>query len=176
VLENTAAFKKYYRYYADPQKWITGKCLSTSLTRPLKLIDVGGSNAYVCSRFDTHSPVVIFLLSAKAGGVGLNLIGASRLILVDSDWNPSHDLQAMARIHRDGQKRPVFIYRLLTCGTIDEKIFQRAITKIGLSESLMRQSGSRGDGIKPSKGDSFSQSEVSHLSMLCVSLFYLRSR
>lgn len=43
---------------------------------------------------------VLFLLSAKAGGVGLNLIGASRLILIDSDWNPSHDLQSMARIHR----------------------------------------------------------------------------
>jgi hypothetical protein len=43
---------------------------------------------------------VLFLLSAKAGGVGLNLIGASRLVLIDSDWNPSHDLQAMARIHR----------------------------------------------------------------------------
>lgn len=43
---------------------------------------------------------VIFLLSTKAGGVGLNLIGASRLVLIDSDWNPAHDLQAMARIHR----------------------------------------------------------------------------
>lgn len=53
----------------------------------------------------------IFLLSAKAGGVGLNLIGASRLILFDSDWNPANDLQAMARIWRDGQKRSVYIYR-----------------------------------------------------------------
>ncbi|KAG8956424.1 helicase [Tulasnella sp. 408] len=73
----------------------------------------------------------------KAGGVGLNLIGASRLVLIDSDWNPAHDLQAMARIHRDGQKRPVFIYRLVTAGSIDEKIFQRQVTKIGLSDSLM---------------------------------------
>ncbi|KAF8920583.1 SNF2 family N-terminal domain-containing protein [Mucidula mucida] len=75
----------------------------------------------------------IFLLSSKAGGVGINLIGGSRLVLIDSDWNPSHDLQAMARCHRDGQKRPVFIYRFLTAGTIDEKIFQRQITKLGLS-------------------------------------------
>ncbi|KAG8905609.1 helicase, partial [Tulasnella sp. 417] len=79
----------------------------------------------------------LFLLSTKAGGVGLNLIGASRLVLIDSDWNPAHDLQAMARIHRDGQKRPVFIYRLVTAGSIDEKIFQRQVTKIGLSDSLM---------------------------------------
>ncbi|KAG8963765.1 helicase [Tulasnella sp. 419] len=85
----------------------------------------------------TQKSRFLFLLSTKAGGVGLNLIGASRLVLIDSDWNPAHDLQAMARIHRDGQKRDVFIYRLVTTGTIDEKIFQRQVTKIGLSDSLM---------------------------------------
>ena len=53
----------------------------------------------------------IFLLSAKAGGVGLNLSGASRLVLFDSDWNPASDAQAMARVWRDGQKRSVYIYR-----------------------------------------------------------------
>ncbi|OCH90260.1 hypothetical protein OBBRIDRAFT_731106 [Obba rivulosa] len=84
----------------------------------------------------------LFLLSSKAGGVGLNLVGASRLCLVDSDWNPSHDLQSMARIHRDGQKRPVFIYRLLTAGAIDEKIYQRQVTKIGLSDSSESKSDS----------------------------------
>ncbi|KAJ7782862.1 P-loop containing nucleoside triphosphate hydrolase protein [Mycena metata] len=56
----------------------------------------------------------VFLLSSKAGGVGINLIGGSRLCLIDSDWNP-----------RDGQKRPVYIYRFLTAGAIDEKIYQR---------------------------------------------------
>ena len=79
----------------------------------------------------------IFLLSSKSGGCGLNLVGGSRLVLYDSDWNPSNDLQAMARIHRDGQKRPVFIYRLLTTGTIDEKIYQRQMTKLSLSDSFM---------------------------------------
>ncbi|KAG2128615.1 P-loop containing nucleoside triphosphate hydrolase protein [Suillus bovinus] len=96
----------------------------------------------------------LFLLSSKAGGVGLNLIGASRLCLIDSDWNPSHDLQSMARIHRDGQKRPVFIYRFLTAGTIDEKIYQRQVTKIGLSNSLM------GSGSSGSKSDSFSRKDL----------------
>ncbi|KIJ67587.1 hypothetical protein HYDPIDRAFT_127687 [Hydnomerulius pinastri MD-312] len=96
----------------------------------------------------------LFLLSSKAGGVGLNLIGASRLCLIDSDWNPSHDLQSMARIHRDGQKRPVFIYRFLTAGTIDEKIFQRQVTKIGLSNSLM------GNGSSGSKADSFTRKDL----------------
>lgn len=78
-----------------------------------------------------------FLLSAKSGGTGLNLIGASRLFLFDTDWNPSVDLQAMARVHRDGQKRPVHIYRLLTTGTMDEKIYQRQITKQGLADTFM---------------------------------------
>ena len=84
---------------------------------------------------DLIIPPVIFLLSTKAGGVGLNLIGASQLVLVDNDW----DLQAMACIHHDGQKRPVFIYCLLTSGMIDKKIFQQAITKMGLSELLIGQ-------------------------------------
>ena len=72
------------------------------------------------------------MLSTKAGGVGLNLIGASRLVLFDLDWNPAHDIQAMARIWRDGQKKTVHIYRLLTTGTIEEKIFQRQVMKQGL--------------------------------------------
>ncbi|KAN0134016.1 P-loop containing nucleoside triphosphate hydrolase protein [Lactarius tabidus] len=96
----------------------------------------------------------LFILSSKAGGVGLNLIGASRLCLIDSDWNPSHDLQSMARIHRDGQKRSVYIYRFLTAGTIDEKIYQRQTTKLGLSGTLI------GDGKSGSKSDSFSPKEL----------------
>lgn len=79
----------------------------------------------------------VFLLSAKSGGVGLNLIGASRLILFDNDWNPSIDLQAMARIHRDGQTKPVFIYRIMTTGCIDEKIFQRQLMKNNLSDKFL---------------------------------------
>lgn len=78
-----------------------------------------------------------FLLSAKAGGTGLNLIGASRLILFDVDWNPATDIQAMARIHRDGQKRHCRIYRVILKGSLEEKIWQRQVTKIGLADSVM---------------------------------------
>ncbi|KAI4213829.1 MAG: hypothetical protein LQ351_003523 [Letrouitia transgressa] len=78
-----------------------------------------------------------FLLSAKSGGLGLNLIGASRLILFDVDWNPATDLQAMARIHRDGQKNHCIIYRFLMAGGIDEKIWQRQVTKLGLAGKIM---------------------------------------
>ena len=61
-----------------------------------------------------------FLLSSKAGGCGLNLIGANRLIMVDADWNPATDQQAMARVYRQGQKKPCFIYRMFTTGTVEE--------------------------------------------------------
>ncbi|KAF9388153.1 helicase [Podila verticillata] len=106
-------------------------------------------NAPTCQKF-------VFLLSAKSGGAGLNLIGASRLIMFDIDWNPSVDQQAMARIHRDGQPRPVFIYRLLSSGTIEEKMYQRQLTKIGLSDALM-------DGKSDEKLNKFSMAELRDL-------------
>ncbi|CAH1802023.1 unnamed protein product [Owenia fusiformis] len=84
-----------------------------------------------------YSDTFIFLLSSKAGGVGLNLIGASRLVLYDIDWNPANDLQAMARVWRDGQRKKVYIYRLFTTGTIEEKVYQRQISKQGLSGAVM---------------------------------------
>ena len=87
---------------------------------------------------------VIFLLSSKSGGTGLNLIGANRLVLFDSDWNPSIDQQAMARIHRvslsnkrlpflneskDGQKKICHIYRFITTGSIDESKLKTSFSK-----------------------------------------------
>ena len=90
----------------------------------------------IIDRFNETSTFV-FLLSSKAGGVGLNLTGASRLILYDIDWNPANDLQAMARIWRDGQKSNVVIYRLLATGTIEERVFQRQLTKMSLSDSVI---------------------------------------
>ncbi|KAK2733621.1 helicase [Onygenales sp. PD_40] len=89
----------------------------------------------------SSSSCFAFLLSAKAGGTGLNLIGASRLVLFDVDWNPATDMQAMARIHRDGQKRHCRIYRFLLKGGLEEKIWQRQVTKIGLADSVMDQKG-----------------------------------
>ena len=83
-----------------------------------------------------HAPLV-FLLSSKAGGVGLNLVGANRLVLFDPDWNPANDAQAMGRVWRDGQKKTVYIYRLLSTGTIEEKIFMRQVSKQGLSTNIV---------------------------------------
>lgn len=102
-----------------------------------------------------------FLLSAKSGGVGLNLVGASRLILFDVDWNPSTDLQAMARIHRDGQTRPCRIYRLLTRGALDEKIYQRQLTKQGLADAVIDNKSSVGSFTRDELKNLFSLDDAS---------------
>ncbi|KAJ3071028.1 DNA-dependent ATPase protein rad54 [Podochytrium sp. JEL0797] len=79
----------------------------------------------------------VFLLSSKAGGCGLNLVGANRLVLFDPDWNPANDAQALARVWRDGQKKTCFIYRFIATGSIEEKIFQRQAHKQSLSSSVI---------------------------------------
>jgi len=86
---------------------------------------------------DPQSTDYLFMLSSKAGGCGLNLIGANRLVMFDPDWNPANDDQAMARVWRDGQKKQVFIYRLLSAGTIEEKILQRQSHKKALSSCVV---------------------------------------
>ncbi|CAH8573186.1 unnamed protein product [Schistosoma haematobium] len=79
----------------------------------------------------------ILLLSSRAGGVGLNLIGANYLILFDMDWNPANDAQAMARIWRPGQTRSVNLYRLVTASGMEERIFQRQAAKLALTSQTL---------------------------------------
>eukprot|EP01105_Mastigella_eilhardi_P027712 TRINITY_DN8706_c0_g1_i1.p1 TRINITY_DN8706_c0_g1~~TRINITY_DN8706_c0_g1_i1.p1 ORF type:complete len:893 (-),score=240.89 TRINITY_DN8706_c0_g1_i1:49-2727(-) len=86
---------------------------------------------------DQARPEFIFLLSSKAGGCGLNLIGGCHLVMLDPDWNPANDDQAMARVWRDGQKNTCRLYRLLATGTIEEKIYQRQISKLALSTRVV---------------------------------------
>ncbi|GBE82171.1 DNA repair protein, SNF2 family [Sparassis latifolia] len=86
---------------------------------------------------DPNGKEFVFLLSSKAGGCGINLIGANRLILFDPDWNPAADQQALARVWRDGQKKECFVYRFISTGTIEEKIFQRQASKQALSSAVV---------------------------------------
>lgn len=72
----------------------------------------------------------LFILSTRAGGLGINLQSANVVILFDSDWNPQVDLQAMDRAHRIGQKKKVIVYRLVTEGSVEEKIVERAARKL----------------------------------------------
>lgn len=75
-----------------------------------------------------------FLLSTRAGGVGITLTAADRVIFLDNDWNPQMDLQAVARAHRIGQTKPVTVYRLVTPSTVESIMFQRSLRKLELSE------------------------------------------
>ncbi|EJT99869.1 hypothetical protein DACRYDRAFT_81464 [Dacryopinax primogenitus] len=79
--------------------------------------------------WQTRSDIFVFLLSTRAGGLGINLTAADTVIFYDSDWNPSNDAQAMDRAHRLGQTKQVTVYRLIVKGTIDERIVQMARVK-----------------------------------------------
>ncbi|KAH8739644.1 DNA repair protein RAD54-like [Cryptosporidium ryanae] len=105
---------------------------STSITRRHNLVKTFN---------DPNSNSFAFLLSSKAGGCGINLIGANRLVMFDPDWNPANDKQALARVWRDGQKKNCYIYRLFSTGTIEEKIYQRQLCKDGLSAMLVTSTG-----------------------------------
>lgn len=83
------------------------------------------------------SKIFIFLLTTRAGGIGINLIGADRVVIFDPDWNPSTDLQARERSWRLGQTKQVTIYRLITSGTIEEKIYHRQIFKQYLTTKVL---------------------------------------
>ncbi|KAG8745191.1 putative DNA helicase ino80, partial [Ceratobasidium sp. 423] len=79
--------------------------------------------------WQTNPNIFVFLLSTRAGGLGINLTAADTVVFYDHDWNPSNDAQAMDRAHRLGQTRQVTVYRLITRGTIDERIVQLARVK-----------------------------------------------
>ncbi|XP_020936514.1 probable global transcription activator SNF2L1 isoform X15 [Sus scrofa] len=86
-----------------------------------------------------NSSRFIFMLSTRAGGLGINLASADVVILYDSDWNPQVDLQAMDRAHRIGQKKPVRVFRLITDNTVEERIVERAEIKLRLDSIVIQQ-------------------------------------
>ena len=88
---------------------------------------------------DKNSDKWIFLISTRAGGLGINLHAANRVILYDSDWNPQVDLQAIDRAHRIGQTKPVTIYRFVCEGTVEEKIVERAAKKLKIDHLIIQK-------------------------------------
>lgn len=90
--------------------------------------------------------VPLFLISLKAGGTGLNLTAADTVIHYDPWWNPAVEEQATARAHRIGQHKPVFVYKLMTQGTVEEKILALQDRKRGLADQLMKKGGEAGEG------------------------------
>uniref|UniRef100_A0A8C3GLP4 Chromodomain helicase DNA binding protein 1 n=1 Tax=Cairina moschata TaxID=8855 RepID=A0A8C3GLP4_CAIMO len=107
-----------------------------------------------------------FLLSTRAGGLGINLASADTVVIFDSDWNPQNDLQAQARAHRIGQKKQVNIYRLVTKGSVEEDILERAKKKMVLDHLVIQRMDTTGKtvlhtGSTPSSSTPFNKEELS---------------
>ena len=107
--------------------------LDGSTNRVQRTVDINAFNMIGSSKF-------VFLMSTRAGGLGINCQTADTCILFDSDWNPQVDLQAMARVHRIGQTKVVHLYRLVSRGTVEERIVQRAEKKLYLDKMVNQTS------------------------------------
>merc|ERR1719186_1632102 len=112
--------------------------------RKLKFSRLDGSMNWIdrqanIDSFNTDSDVKVFLLSTRAGGLGINLTSADTCIIYDSDWNPQQDLQAQDRCHRIGQTKPVMVYRLVTKKTIDQHMVERAQAKRALERLVVHK-------------------------------------
>jgi len=101
---------------------------ATSIAKRLPLID----------SFNHSNDTFVMLLTTRAGGLGVNLTGADRVVLFDPDWNPMQDKQSSDRAYRIGQGRPVTVYRLITRGCIEEKVYHRQIWKQFLTDKILR--------------------------------------
>ncbi|KAL4811016.1 P-loop containing nucleoside triphosphate hydrolase protein [Aspergillus unguis] len=116
--------------------------------------------AKVVDEFNSDPRQFVFLISTRSGGVGLNITSANKIVIVDPNWNPSHDLQAQDRAYRIGQTRNVEVFRLISAGTIEEIVYARQIYKqqqanIGYNASSERRYFKGVQEKKDQKGEIF---------------------
>ncbi len=93
----------------------------------------------IVKKFNTDPTIDVLLLTVKAGGHGITLTGADTVIMFEHDWNPNNDLQAMDRAHRLGQKRVVNVYRLITRGTMEERIMSLQKFKLHMAQKVVNE-------------------------------------
>lgn len=105
----------------------------------------------------------VFLLSTRAGGLGINLMTADTVIIFDSDWNPQADLQAMARAHRIGQKNHVMVYRFVSKDTVEEEVLERARKKMILEYAIISLGVTDGNKVSSAKKSEPSAAELSEI-------------
>ncbi|XP_063165080.1 DNA excision repair protein ERCC-6-like [Candoia aspera] len=138
------------------------ECILTQ--QRIKLMRIDGTVTCLVEReervreFQNDKSYSVFLLTTQVGGVGITLTAATRVVIFDPSWNPATDMQAVDRAYRIGQRENVVIYRLITCGTVEEKIYRRQVFK----DSLIRQS--TGDKKNPYRY--FSKQELRELFVL----------
>ncbi|KAJ7757542.1 P-loop containing nucleoside triphosphate hydrolase protein [Mycena metata] len=118
----------------------------------------------------SDSPYKVFLISTKAGGLGINLTQASVCILCDSDWNPQNDLQAIARAHRIGQTRVVRVYRLVCRASVEDQMLDRIRRKLFLSAKIigLEAGGGGGGGDGGGEGESGPQGGVGGSELMSI--------
>ncbi|XP_060928234.1 DNA excision repair protein ERCC-6-like [Limanda limanda] len=144
----------HYRKVLDIMERILGN-------RGFKVLRLDGTITQLAERerrislFQTDESYSVFLLTTMVGGVGITLTGADRVVIFDPSWNPATDAQAVDRAYRIGQTKNIVVYRLITCGTVEEKIYRRQVFK----DSLIRQN--TGDKKNPFRY--FSKQELKEL-------------
>ena len=107
---------------------------------------VVSTRQYLINEFNTDVSIPVFLLSTKAGGLGINLTSADTVIMHDLDWNPENDRQAEDRVHRIGQTKPVTVYKFVVEGTVDEAIYDMGRRKTELIKAVMQNNqGNKGN-------------------------------